>query len=64
MMKMREKRRNNILKLIFGKVDVNSETVCLYVNHYYWLRKNRKVVQYHIAKYGGARYYSQTESNE
>jgi hypothetical protein len=63
-MKMREKRRNNILKLIFGKVNVNSETICLYVNHYYWLRKNRRVVQYHIAKYGVARYDRQAEGKE
>lgn len=63
-MKMCVKRRNNILKLIFGKVNVNSETICLYVNHYYWLRKNRRVVQYHIAKYGVARYDGQAEGKE
>ncbi len=63
-MKMREKRRNNILKLIFGKVNVNSETICLYVNHYYWLRKNGRVVQYHIAKYGVTRCDGQAEGKK
>ena len=63
-MKMREKRRNNILKLIFGKVNVNSETVWRYVNRFDWLRKNGKWVQYHIAKYGGTRYDGQAEGKE